>query len=164
MFRYVSPIVALFKKVIYLPFLILGLWDESIECLVFLAEGLIIDCPIEENISKLRVQIELDRPILLNSADLHFVAKFRGVRYALYYWPLTSAIVSCSLLWFTTFVFGISLYYIKNGPKLSEENMENIIIPLIHETFDTEQESGSDTDLGRLFQEVGVRKRNKRKY
>ncbi|VVD01027.1 unnamed protein product [Leptidea sinapis] len=56
------------------------------------------------------------RYVQVHSCELHIEAHFAGLRYAMYFWPKTTALIGiCTNLFFTSLVFILSWYHLQDG-------------------------------------------------
>ncbi|CAH2061936.1 unnamed protein product, partial [Iphiclides podalirius] len=113
MLRHRSRLHQLIRTTVFAPLLLGGLDEEKQQVQVELFSDFVDDpeLPVTD------VYVELQSRFAQTYAcELHIQAHFTGLRYLMYYWPRTSAVVGISSnLFFVSLIFVLSWYHLQDG-------------------------------------------------
>ncbi|KAL1918345.1 uncharacterized protein VTP21DRAFT_3005 [Calcarisporiella thermophila] len=102
--KYDSPVLRLMKTFWRALPLLLDFADESQHLQVPLLENVVES--YRDRVTRARISIS-DSRLMVYSARLRLDARFRGLRYFMYYWPITTAVVFVCIFLFWELVFGV---------------------------------------------------------
>ncbi|KAJ2787257.1 hypothetical protein GGI15_000863 [Coemansia interrupta] len=98
---YRSPVVRLARTLLKLPFLVVGLADETEELQVDLVDGL-----YDRHFSPVtHARVSLSKPLQTYAVEMLIRARFTGLRYWMYYWRVPTAVVfvAAGVVWQVVF-------------------------------------------------------------
>ncbi|CAH0718562.1 unnamed protein product, partial [Brenthis ino] len=122
MLRHRSNLHHIIRTLFFAPLLLSGINEEK----QFIQVELFSDFEDDQALPVTDAYVELQsRFVQLFSCELHIEAHFTGLRYAMYYWPKTSALIGiCSNLFFVSLMFILSWYHLQDGlPKFLKEKL-----------------------------------------
>ncbi|XP_069363338.1 seipin [Maniola hyperantus] len=113
MLRHRSRLHQVMRTLVYAPLLVSGVNEEK----QFLQVELFSDFEDDQARPVTDAYVELQsRFVQVFSSELHIEAHFTGLRYAMYYWPKSSALIGiCSNLFVVTLIFILSWYHLQDG-------------------------------------------------
>ncbi|XP_045781337.1 seipin isoform X2 [Maniola jurtina] len=113
MLRHRSRLHTVMRTLFYAPLLVSGVNEEK----QFLQVELFSDFEDDQARPVTDAYVELQsRFVQVFSSELHIEAHFTGLRYVMYYWPKTSALIGiCSNLFVVSLIFILSWYHLQDG-------------------------------------------------
>ncbi|XP_023954556.1 seipin [Bicyclus anynana] len=113
MLRHRSKLHQVMRTLFYAPLLVSGFNEEK----QFITVELFSDFEDDQARPVTDAYVELQsRFVQVFSSELHIEAHFTGLRYAMYYWPKTSALIGiCSNLFVVSLIFILSWYHLQDG-------------------------------------------------
>lgn len=130
--KFSSLLLRKLKLLIMLPILLLGIVKEEERLVIPLIEGFKYHKDHETMLKS--VNITLSYAVQVYSSKLVFASRLQGIRYMIYYYPISAFIVFTSLFWAAELLFIISVCLIK------AKTLQNLFQPLFYGSkFDSSQ-------------------------
>ncbi|KNC76305.1 hypothetical protein SARC_11188 [Sphaeroforma arctica JP610] len=121
--RYQSPLLYVMSTVVFSPWLLAGVTEQKQTLHTFLMEQLTDDGNTPTN----SLRVSLSKPVQLYSARLQFDAHFTGLRAFMYWYPILSAVVFNTVMFFFLFsgaVVFLVIAYLQYSNSLNQDHAD----------------------------------------